>query len=178
MVLNYHLSKRYYVTFFNNNHLPHLVFENLFGRKWWSTWRKNIFGNLRSGGVSLMCLVPVACRPFTQDSVFSFFGWGPRLILFLCETLIRAGYPAMMCCVLNIRSNTQPPDQQYLFWWHLLGWACECSLEVPWILMESDLPIWNFRIKVGFLLKNGVSIEADTFPKWSISCVNDTELSC
>ena len=37
--------------------------------------------NLRSGGVSLTCRVPVAWRPFTHDSVFNFFGWGPRLII-------------------------------------------------------------------------------------------------
>ena len=37
--------------------------------------------NLRSGGVSFTCRVPVAWRPFTHDSVFNFFGWGPRLII-------------------------------------------------------------------------------------------------
>ena len=43
-----------------------------------------MLSNLRSGGVSLTCFVPVACRPFTQDSVFSFFGWGPRLPSDVC----------------------------------------------------------------------------------------------
>ena len=35
---------------------------------------------------------------------------------------------------------------QLMFWPHLLGWACECSFEVPWILKEIDLVIWNVPV--------------------------------